>query len=111
MPFLTIKTNATTVNRDIVEKAAALVAEQLHKPVRYVVVSVESNRFMAFNGSMDVKGVLMDMKSIGFGNKEALAKALTDFAVNNFNVEEKFVNINFVDMPGQEVAIAGSLLG
>ena len=111
MPFLTIKTNATTVNRDIIEKAANLVAKQLNKPVRYVVVSVESNRFMAFNGSLDVKGALIEMKSIGFGNKFLLAKALTDFVVDNFNVEEKFVNIHFVDMPGHDVSIAGSFLG
>lgn len=111
MPFLTIKTNATTVNRDIAEKAANLVAEHLHKPIRYVVVSIEANRFMAFNGSMDVKGALIEMKSIGFGNKSLLAKALTKFAVDNFNVEENFVNIHFVDMPGHDVAIAGSLLG
>ena len=111
MPFLTIKTNVSTVNRDIVESAAALVAEQLHKPVRYVVVDVENNRFMAFDEKTDTLGVLMEMKSVGFGDKAMLANVLTDFAVEKFGVEAGYVNIHFIDMPGSGVSVGGSLLG
>ena len=54
MPFLKIQTNHTLSSTDakgLAGKASALVAEQLGKPERYVMVSVENNPAMQFAGT------------------------------------------------------------
>lgn len=111
MPFLTIYSNGVSSNPNLVAEAAELVAKELGKPLQYVVVNVLMNPVMAFNGNAKNKGALIEMKSIGFRNKAALCKALTDFAVANLNVERGYVNIQFVDMPADTVAVSGMLLG
>lgn len=111
MPFLTIYSNGVSTNGNLAADAAALVAEKLGKPLRYVVVNVVMNPAMAFNGDARKKGTLIEMKSIGFRDKADLAQALTDFAVANLGVEKEFVNIQFVDMPANAVSIGGCVLG
>ena len=111
MPFLTIYTNAGAGNDAVVSDAAELVAKSLSKPLRYVVINLQYNPMMAFDGSVQNKGALLEMKSIGFNNKTALASALTDFVVERLGAERGLVNIEFVDMPANTVAIGGSLLG
>ena len=114
MPFLTIHTNAelrTHNPEEFVQAASELVAAQLHKPIGYVVVTLDQNKNMAFGGKASNPGILAEMKSIGFGDKAGLAKILTEFCFDRFEVELRNINIEFVDMPGSTVAIGGSLLG
>lgn len=111
MPFLTIYTNSDVEDKQIAVDAANLVATQLGKPLRYVVANVVYNADMSFDGNNQTKGALIEMKSIGFGDKNSLAKQLTDLVANRMNVEPSFVNIWFVDMPANTVAIGGRLLG
>lgn len=111
MPFLTIYSNGAGNDADLLADAAALVAEKLGKPLRYVVVNLQMNPAMAFDGSPQNKGALIEMKSIGFGNKHPLVEALTDFAIERLKVNRELVNIQFVDMPANTVAINGVLLG
>lgn len=111
MPFLTIYTNSNVKDNNVAVEAAQLVAMQLSKPIRYVVVNVINNPNMAFDGSKENKGALIEMKSIGFGNKQLLAQALTDLIADKMKVNKSLINIEFVDMPASTVAIGGNLLG
>ena len=110
MPFLTIYTNSDVIDANITVEAANLVAKQLSKPIRYVVVNIINNKNMIFDGG-DKKGALIEMKSIGFANKRELAELLTDFIEDKLQVERGLINLEFVDMPSATVSIGGSLLG
>ena len=114
MPFLIVHTNAKLKNTDtgeFVQAASELVAAELHKPIGYIVVTLDQNKNMAFGGSSENTGILAEMKSIGFNNKASLAKLLTEFFFDRFEVDLHNINIEFVDMPASTVAIGGSLLG
>lgn len=111
MPFLTIYSNSSVEDDNFCADAAQLVAKELQKPIQYVVVNLLLNSAMAFDGSLDTKGALIEMKSIGFRDKGALAKSLTDFVVQRLQVSPAFVNIQFVDMPASTVAISGRVIG
>lgn len=114
MPFLTINTNRTPRNKkDFLQDCAAVVAEVLGKPIKYVIVDLKINENMAFGGSVTEGGALLLMKSIGFakGSKADLAQKLSDLAESELNIARETINIEFVDMPAAEVAIGGTLLG
>ncbi len=116
MPFLIVNTNAELKNKNTQEfllAATDLVANELHKPKNYVIVVLNANPEIAFDGSKENKGVLAEMKSIGFGQaKNSLAKLLTKFFAERLTgVELNNINIEFVDMPAADVAIGGRLMG
>ena len=50
MPFLRVLTNSkiSISTDDFAEKASELIAEELHKPIYYVVVTIKQNRDMYF---------------------------------------------------------------
>lgn len=111
MPFITIRTNATNKDAYLADDVAKAVAEILHKPLVYVVVDVSDNIKMSFDGSLENKGALIEAKSVGFTDKVALAKKLTDMVVERLDVEKRLVNIEFMNLATSDVAIAGTLLG
>ena len=115
MPFLRVLTNAEIKGGadKVAENAAEMIATELGKPISYVVVTVKQNRTMSFGGKVSNLGVLAYMDSIGFGNhKEALAQQLTEYFVAQMEgVSARNVNIVFNDMPAEDVAIGGSLMG
>lgn len=115
MPFLIVHTNAKLKDNNpeqFVEDVANLVAQELHKPISYVVVNYNYNPNMSFGGSTGKYGALVEMKSIGFGNKSGLAKILAEFLNDRLEgLDLHSVNIEFVDMPASSLAIGGSLLG
>ena len=111
MPFLTIYSNTEINDANFAQEAAELVAKQLGKPIRYVVVNVINNPDMAFDGGIKNKGALVEMQSIGFRDKSGLVRILTDLIVEKLQVERDLVNIHLEDMPASTVAIGGSLLG
>ena len=78
MPFLIVHTNAKLKDNNpeqFVEDAANLVAQELHKPISYVVASYDYNAAMSFGGSAQKHGALVEMKSIGFGDKQDCIRA------------------------------------
>jgi len=115
MPFLRVLTNSKiSISTDeLAEKASELIAEELHKPIDYVVVTIKQNRDMYFGDDKEIKGVLAYMDSIGFGGQKAsLARKLTDLFLDNMpSVSPQNVNITFYDMPASDVAIGGNLMG
>ena len=115
MPFLRVLTNAEISGGpdQLAEKAARLIADELGKPISYVVVTIKQNRTMSFGGKIDNYGVLAYVDSIGFGSKKAtLARKLTDFFIDNMpTVSPNNINIVLNDMPPADVAIGGNLMG
>ena len=115
MPFLRVYTNAKLRDDNssqFVERAAELLAEELGKPISYIVVNLTQNSSMSFAGKSDMKGILAYVESVGFKNKENLIKLLTEFLYERFeNVELNNINIETVSLLASDVAIGGRLLG
>jgi len=111
MPYLTIDTNAKVkVSAEMLEDAVSLVAETLGKPKSYVIVQINTGKDLIAGEAVENVGALIEMKSVGFGNKKAeLAQKLTDFAVQRLGVEGRYVGIHFLDMPANDVAQNGML--
>ncbi len=114
MPYLTVHCNAGLRNKNTAEflnAATELVAGELKKPKSYVVVELDSNPGMAFGGNSTGRGALIEMKSVGFENKDSLARLLTEFVYDRFEgLDLKNINIWFVDMPHDDVSVGGRLL-
>ncbi|MBR5598751.1 MAG: hypothetical protein IKW39_01790 [Alphaproteobacteria bacterium] len=113
MPFLTIYTNAeNSDNAKLAEEASVLVANVLHKPINYVVTNVIYNSSMAFGGSANQKGALVELLSIGFNNKDKLVEDLTDFLIEKLNIAKaENINISLNDASASLVASAGRTFG
>lgn len=111
MPFLTIKTNGFCNDNKLAEKAAALAAEVLGKPLKVVAVDLMYNAQMAFDGSQQKTGVWIELASIGFKDRVLVVAALTEFAIENFKAERDLVCVRLIDLSANEVAHGGRLLG
>lgn len=114
MPFLTIHTNATLASEKIeslLQEGANLIASELHKPMDYVVITLDNKHNMSFGGSSKNIGALVEMKSIGFSDKTGLAKVLTEFLHDRLQADLPNINIEFIDMPASTLAIGGRLIG
>ncbi len=101
MPLLKIQTNVpvddATAN-ELLARGSATVAEQLGKPERYVMVSVEHNPHMLFAGSAEPLAYL-ELKSIGLpGDRTAdLSRALADLLGDSLDLAPDRVYIEFAD--------------
>ena len=113
MPYLTVYTNAEVKNGEkLAEKASEFVAETLHKPISYVVANIVYNPSMAHGGSSQNKGALIELKSIGFNNKDTLIKELTNFFAKELEIEnQQYINISLTDIPAAYTAASGRAFG
>jgi phenylpyruvate tautomerase PptA (4-oxalocrotonate tautomerase family) len=103
MPFLSIRTNAELAGdraSALATRASALVAEQLGKPERYVMVSVEHNAAMQFAGS-DAPLAYLELKSIGLPESVTAdtSRALCQLLFDAAGIEPERVYIEFSDAP------------
>ncbi|MCD6238339.1 MAG: hypothetical protein J7K51_03265 [Thermotogae bacterium] len=101
MPYLGIQTNVEVGDKDsFLKDISALVAKELGKPERYVMVSVE-NKEMLFGGSGEVCA-FVELKSIGLPSSETagLSRAICDFIKERLKVPPERVYINFADVRG-----------
>lgn len=103
MPYLKIQTNQTVPaeqSSGLLKQASAIVADQLGKPERYVMVSLEPPVPMVFAGSEE-PAVFMELKSIGLSESQtpALSEALCQLATEAFSVAMDRVYIEFADAP------------
>lgn len=103
MPFLSIRTNAELAGdraSALATRASALVAEQLGKPERYVMVSVEHNAAMQFAGS-DAPLAYLELKSIGLPEDRTgeLSRALCQLMTTQTGIEAERVYIEFTNAP------------
>lgn len=112
MPFLTIHTNTEVEDSEaFLKEAAQFVASELHKPISYVIVSLDYNPQMIFGGNPQIKSALVDMQSIGFANKADWAEKLTDFLAVKLLLDKSSLNILFTNIAGADLSIGGNMLG
>ncbi len=101
MPYLGIQTNAEIGDKDsFLKDTSALVAKELGKPERYVMVSVE-RREMLFGGSGG-SCAFVELRSIGLPSSEtaSLSHAICDFIKERLKISPERVYINFADVRG-----------
>ena len=103
MPFLRIQTNHPLNEADarsLASSSSALVAEQLGKPERYVMTSVENNPAMQFAGSNEPLAYL-ELKSIGLPESITadLSRALCELVSSATGVAPERIYIEFADAP------------
>ena len=103
MPFLKIQTNQTVDAADqqaLMEKASALVAEQLGKPENYVMVARETEQNMLFAGSNSPLAYL-ELKSIGLPESATanLSNQLCTLMAQELDIEKNRIYIEFTDAP------------
>ena len=101
MPFLKIQTStelAETAARSLASRASSLVASQLGKPERYVMVSVENNPAMQFAGSTDPLAYL-ELKSIGLPESSTgdVSRALCELVTSETGIKPERIYIEFAD--------------
>ncbi len=101
MPFLRIQTNKPLAGADagsLAARASALVAEQLGKPERYVMTSVESNAAMTFAGTGEPLAFL-ELKSIGLPESitATVSKALCQLVSSETGIDSARIYIEFTD--------------
>lgn len=103
MPYLSIQTNTlfdTAQTSDFIHKASKLVAEQLGKPERYVMVAMPSPVPMMFAGSDDAT-VFVELKSIGLSEDQTgdLSKSLCKLISDELSIAADRIYIEFADAP------------
>ena len=103
MPFLRIQTNQIlpeSTASALAARASALVAEQLGKPERYVMTSVESNASMTFAGT-DEPLAFLELKSIGLPESitAGVSEALCQLVASETGTDADRIYIEFTDAP------------
>jgi phenylpyruvate tautomerase len=103
MPFLRIQTSKPlpeTDARALAASASRVVAEQLGKPERYVMTSVESNPAMQFAGS-DEPLAFLELKSIGLPESitAGVSEALCQLVSGETGTSTERIYIEFTDAP------------
>lgn len=99
MPFLKIQTNTElpeAAAKALAASASAVVAAQLGKPERYVMVSVETNPAMQFAGSSEPLAYL-ELKSIGLPEDSTgnASRALCDLVSSETGIVAERIYIEF----------------
>jgi phenylpyruvate tautomerase len=103
MPFLRIQTNQSMTDAEarlLAARASGVVAEQLGKPERYVMTSVESDHAMQFAGT-DAPLAYLELKSIGLPESLTAdtSRALCELLASATGVDPDRVYIEFTDAP------------
>ena len=101
MPYLKIQTNQTVSSEQaqkLISKASGLVAEQLGKPEKYVMVALAPPVPMLFAGS-DAPTAYLELKSIGLPSSltRDLSRALCSLLENELAISQERVYIEFAD--------------
>lgn len=99
MPYLKIQTNvALEPGPSLLAKASRLIAKQLGKPERYVMVTLEPERTMSFAGT-NAPLAYLELKSIGLPRSATteLSKALCEFIRDELGIPPERVYIEFRD--------------
>jgi phenylpyruvate tautomerase PptA (4-oxalocrotonate tautomerase family) len=102
VPYLNIRTNTAVADAEkAMTEASRITSEQLGKPERYVMVSLEGDRELVFAGTSEPTAY-MDLKSIGLpaDRAAALSRALCSFAERVLGVSQGRVYINFENVEG-----------
>ncbi|KPK12370.1 MAG: hypothetical protein AMJ68_02475 [Acidithiobacillales bacterium SG8_45] len=103
MPYLKIQSNhslSPDQQKQLAADASALVAAELGKPEKYVMVALDPALPMSFAGS-DTPCAYLELKSIGLPTSkcEALSSVLCEFIHRTMGVASDRVYIEFIDAP------------
>lgn len=103
MPLLKIQTNRkieADVIQTAIKTASELVASEIGKPERYVMVAFEPTQPMVFAGS-DSPCAYLELKSIGLTEDKAksLSVVLCEFVDSHLEIPADRVYIEFADAP------------
>ncbi|KPK54452.1 MAG: hypothetical protein AMS22_05905 [Thiotrichales bacterium SG8_50] len=103
MPYLRIQTNQSVdaaSAQQLISRASALVAEQLGKPERYVMVAMAPPVPMVFAAD-NSPAAYLELKSIGLAERQtpALSKALCELVGEALGVSQDRIYIEFSDAP------------
>ncbi len=103
MPYLTIQTNQPVpeqTGKQLLSEASGLIAAQLGKPERYVMVSFYPSAEMLFAGS-DAPLAYVELKSIELPEQKisALSKALCSLLEGVIGVPKERIYIEFSNAP------------
>ena len=101
MPYLKIQTNreiAEDVKQEILKKASILVARNLGKPEKYVMIRIDPSQPMMFGGS-STPCAYLELKSIGLpeSKTEALSKVLCQLILDELKIPTDRIYIEFAD--------------
>lgn len=109
MPYLTIYTNSKPEDDvALAEETSSLTASLLSKPESYVVTNVIYNPAMAFGGSCKNKGALVELKSIGLGNKDKFVAEMTAFLAQKLQINQpRYIAMALTDAPAAYTACNG----
>lgn len=102
MPYLKIQTNlplSRKAEKSILRTASTLVAEELDKPVDYVMVALQANTPMLFAGSDDPVAFL-ELKAIGLPARQTrrLSEALCRLVETHLGIPPGRVYVKFIDV-------------
>lgn len=102
MPYLKIQTNiplTKKAERNILQTASSLVAEELAKPEDFVMIAVQPDTPMLFAGTDDPVAFL-EMKSIGLkaSQTKSLCKALCEMVEKHLGIPKDRVYAKFIDV-------------
>lgn len=113
MPYLTVFTNAEIKNgQELAEKASGLIADVLRKPINYVAANIIQNQYMAFGGNSQTRGALIELQSIGLGDKDKLVAELTNFFARELNItDNNYINLVLEDCSAAHIASNGRTFG
>ena len=113
MPYLTVYTNVELAKgNEFAQKSSELISDVLHKPINYVVSNFIYNPNMSFGGSSSEKGALVELLSIGLGDKDNLVAELTAFLSQNLDIKNvQNINISLNNAPASQVASGGYTFG
>lgn len=101
MPYLTIKTNVAVApdqQQFLMQQASEVLAQELGKSERFIMVSVEPAQTMLFAGS-DEPLAYMELKSIGLPRDRTrqLSSALAALAQERLAIDPERIYIEFSD--------------
>jgi len=101
MPYLKIQTNnevTDAAKQEILRKASVLLARNLGKPEKYMMVRFDPAQPMMFAGSTDPCAFL-ELKSIGLpeNRTEALSSLLCQFLGDELQIPPERIYIEFTD--------------
>ena len=113
MPYLTVYTNVDATDKNsLAEKASSLTASLLRKPESYVITNIIYNPHMAFGGSCQNKGALVELKSIGLGDKDKFVAELTSLLADQLQINKtQYIAITLTDAPASYTACGGRTFG
>lgn len=102
MPYLKIQTNLA-LDRDtanqLMASASKLISQELGKPEEFVMIALEREEYMFFNGS-EAPVAFLELKSIGLPGRRTmtLSQALSEMIEAEVPVRRDRIYIKFIDV-------------